>query len=117
MELERKHYDPAQTLLDAASGVVINAGDVELGAEIQITEAQVLAGRGQLARAQAQLVAVRKGAVGRDGIVREVDIVAAALAWNYGHDRDARTRLLELARAARAQGAGTQARMAERDAR
>ena len=30
-ELDRKHFDPAQTLLDAASGVVINAGDAELG--------------------------------------------------------------------------------------
>jgi tetratricopeptide (TPR) repeat protein len=117
LELDRKHYDLAQTLLDAASGVVINAGDVELGAEVQITGAQVVAARGDLARAQAQLVAVRKGAIGRDGIVREVDIVAAALAWNYGHDRDARARLLEIARVARAHGAGAQARMAERDAR
>jgi tetratricopeptide (TPR) repeat protein len=117
-ELDRKHFDPAQTLLDAASGVVINAGDAELGAEIQITGAQILAGRGQVSRAQAQLAVVRKSAVGSgtDGIVREVDIVAAAIAWKYGHDRDARARLLELARVSRAHGAGTEARMAERDA-
>ncbi|MEO8845089.1 MAG: protein kinase [Kofleriaceae bacterium] len=117
-ELDRKHYEPAQVLLEVAAGVVINAGDAELAAEVQITGAEILAGQGQLARAQAQLAVVRKGALGEgtDGIVREVDIVAAALAWTYGHDREARARLLELARVSRAHGAGTEARMAERAA-
>ncbi|MEO8549547.1 MAG: tetratricopeptide repeat protein [Kofleriaceae bacterium] len=114
-ELEAKHYDVARAHLDSVAGVLINAGDAELAAEVQITGAEILAARGQLARAEAQLVKARLDAVanGEDGVVREIDIVAVALRWIHTGDRAARARLGELVIEARAHGAGAVARQAE----
>ena len=114
-ELDGGHWAAARALLDDAMSVVINAGDTNLALEVQIVSAQVLAGRGHLAEAHTQLAKTRAQSVtnGDVGVTLETEIADASLDWIYAHDRVARARLGELAKQARAHGAGTAARHAE----
>ncbi|CAN5267260.1 hypothetical protein BH11MYX1_BH11MYX1_12170 [soil metagenome] len=114
-EVEAKHFDAADPLLEAASGVVIDAGDATLATEVRIVKAGVLAGRGHVDHAQVQLAKIRAENVGDENAVLEIDIISAELDWTYAHDRGARARLGELAKIARSRGAGTMARQAEND--
>jgi serine/threonine protein kinase/tetratricopeptide (TPR) repeat protein len=119
VNLEAKHYDVSAKLLAEAQLVLIDAGDAELTAEVEITGAELAAERGDLVHARATLAKVRAQHVadGSEALVREADIVAAELGVLYDHDPAAKVRLLALAKQARAVGAGAQARQAEEAAR
>jgi tetratricopeptide (TPR) repeat protein len=114
-ELDHGHIGSAATYLDAASGALVAAQDVELAGEVQVASARVMAARGQLARAESQLAKTRTdaAAAGMTATVREVDINSAAIEWMYAHDPKARAKLGELARDARTHGADLMAKQAE----
>jgi tetratricopeptide (TPR) repeat protein/tRNA A-37 threonylcarbamoyl transferase component Bud32 len=114
-ELDLGHTASAATYLDGASSALVAAQDVELTGEVEIASARVMAARGQLSRAEAQLAKTRAdaAAAGQASTLREVDINSAAIEWMYAHDPAARAKLAELARAARAHGADLIAKEAE----
>jgi len=114
-EAETGHFDAAESLIEAADSVVINAGDASLATEVRIVKAEILGRRHELDQAHAALAKLRSESRNDEGIVLEIDIVGATIDWAYGHDRAARVRLGELAKKARASGAGAMARQAEHE--
>ena len=113
--LDRNQLDRAESHRRAAAAVVDTAGDAELTAETQLLDAGILAARGRLADAEAELAKVRAftAANGEDTMKREVDVISAQFALHYRHDASARPTLEVLAKDARAHGAIAVARRAE----
>jgi tetratricopeptide (TPR) repeat protein len=114
-EAEAGHFDAADPLIEAAASVVINAGDASLASEVRIVKAEILAGRRKLDQAHAALAKLRAENRDDESLLLEIEIVGATIDWAYGHDLAARARLGELAKKARARGAGTMARQAEHE--